>query len=72
LHEYGVEQEVANAIAAATAAASSIASHAVNADDAHDAEETPAEFLDALTCDIMADPVRLPRYVPVCTRLFAL
>ena len=67
-----MEQEVANAIAAATAAASSIASHAVNADDAHDAEETPAEFLDALTCDIMADPVKLPRCVPMWTHFFAL
>jgi hypothetical protein len=53
---YGVEQAAAHAIGAAAAAAAAAA-----AENAEESLEVPVEFVDALTCEVMLDPVRLPR-----------
>ena len=55
---YGVEEAAAHAIGAAAAAAARAAAAAGNAEESL---EVPVEFVDALTCEVMTDPVRLPR-----------
>ncbi len=57
LPHYGVDQAAADAIGEAAAAAAAAAA----AENTEDSREVPVEFVDALTCDVMADPVRLPR-----------
>lgn len=54
---------IADAASEAAAAADALAA-ALDTTLSHDeqSDEIPAEFLDALTCDVMEDPVLLPRF----------
>ncbi len=53
---------IADAVSEAAAAADALAALDTTLSHDEQSDEIPAEFLDALTCDVMEDPLLLPRF----------